>query len=170
MSIIAIYKTAAAVVLGETFAHYEVLPNGALMFGGKRAYEEGKFLKVSKQGACFTNPFGVEPDKDVTADFKAVVNRLQEADAAEGEQAVKLFIETNVAIGAAGFVGADDMLAEEHIIATILWQKLLNHCTWEEVKEMAEDAKRTGEDSFVPHALTDLDVIQAVAAFTETIA
>ena len=122
-----VIKAAAVVVMGEAIAHYEVLPTGALMFGGRNAYEQGKFLVVAKNKAYFTNPFGDEPDEDVTLEFNNLVELLEEAEAAEGDAALKLFGRMQEEIGAADFVDGADLLVEEHVVSTILLVKLLKH-------------------------------------------
>jgi len=151
-------KAAVVILLGEAFAHYEVLPNGALMFGGKGAYEKGRFLVVGKDKACFTNPFGDEPDEDVTLEFNNTVGLLEEAERAEGDAALKLFGRMQEEIGAADFVDGADLLVEEHVISTMLLVKLLETYPKDKVKEFAYNCYGMGEDSYVSHRDIDENI------------
>ena len=144
-------KAAAVIVMGEAIAHYEVLPTGALMFGGREAYEKGKFLVVGKDKAYFTNPFGDEPDADITLEFNNLVELLEEAEYAEGDAALKLFGRMQEEIGAADFVDGADLLVEEHVVSTILLVKLVETYSKETVKKFAYNCYGLGEDSYVSH-------------------
>ncbi len=146
-----VIKSAVVILLGEAIAHYEVLPNGALMFGGRNAYEQGKFLVVGKDKVYYTNPFGDEPDKDITLEFNNTVELLEEAEYAEGDAALKLFGRVQEEIGAADFVDGADLLVEEHVVSTILLVKLLEAYSKEKVKEFAYNCYGIGEDSYVSH-------------------
>ncbi len=144
-------KAAVVIVMGEAIAHYEVLPNGALMFGGREAYEKGKFIVVKKGGAYITNPFGDEPDEDITLEFNNLVELLEEAERAEGDAALKLFGRMQEEIGAADFVDGADLLVEEHVVSTILLVKLLETYSKEKIKQFAYNCYGIGEDSHVSH-------------------
>ena len=160
-----VIKAAAVIVMGEAIAHYEVLPTGALMFGDRNAYEQGKFLVVGKDKAYFTNPFGDGPDNDVTEDFNFVMEHLREADAAEGEQAVMLLGKLAVTIGNAEFVGGNEAVSTEYAMVGIIAEKLIPEYGWEKVSGLIDDCYGIGEDSVLPHNHAQEDVESVVNTF-----
>jgi hypothetical protein len=146
MSKMNVIKAAAVIILGEAFAHYEVLQNGALMFDGQNSS-----LVVSKDKAYYTNLTDGNLNADVTGDFNHTVDILQEAENAEGDDALMLFGRMQEEIGAANFVDSADLLVEEHVVSTILLEKLLKTYPKDKVNEFAYNCYGLGEDSYVSH-------------------
>jgi hypothetical protein len=126
-----IIKAAVVVTMGEAFAHYGVLPTGALMFGGREAYEKGKFLVVGKDKVYFTNPFGREADIDVTEKFNSILDNLEEADKVDHIEARRRFTQMcrEEEIG-----GVDT--ATNKVVRSILREKMMQSLSWEEIENI----------------------------------
>lgn len=124
-------KATAVVVMGEAIAHYKVLPTGALMFGGREAYEKGKFLVVGKDKVYFTNPFGREADIDVTEKFNSILDSLEEADKVDHIEARRRFTQMcrEEEIG-----GVDT--ATRKVIRSILREKMMLSLSWQEIENI----------------------------------
>lgn len=126
-----VLKAAVVVVMGEAIANYEVLPNGALMFGGRRAYEEGKFIVVEKEGVRITNPFGRGADIHITDEFYNIVNALEEVSNLDHIEARRRFVEMcrDEEIGEAD-------TPKDAVIRSILREKMMASLSWQEIENI----------------------------------
>jgi hypothetical protein len=126
-----IIKAAIVIVMGEAIAHYEVLPNGTLMFGGKGAYEEGKFIVVEKGDVRITNPFGRGADIHITDEFCSIVNTLEEVSNLNHIEARRMFVQMcrEEEIG-----GVDT--ATNKVVRSILREKMMQSLSWEEIENI----------------------------------
>lgn len=124
-------KAAVVVVLGEAIAHYEVLPNGALMFGGRRAYEQGKFIVVEKGGVRITNPFGRGADIHITDEFYRIVNSLEEVNSLNHIEARRRFVQMcrEEKIGEVG-------TPQDDVVRSILREKMMFSLSWQEIENI----------------------------------
>jgi len=124
-------KAAVVVMMGEAIAHYEVLPNGALMFGGRHAYEEGKFIIVEDEGVRITNPFGRGADIYITDEFYNIVNALEEASNLDHIEARRRFVQMcrEEEIG-----GVDTAMRK--VIRSILREKMMFSLSWQEIENI----------------------------------
>ena len=126
-----VIKSAVVIVMGEAIAHYEVLPNGALMFGGRRAYEEGKFIVVEKDGVRITNPFDRGADIHITDEFYNIVNALEEVSYLDHIEARRRFVQMcrEEEIGEVG-------TPKDAVIRSILRERMMKSLSWQEIENI----------------------------------
>jgi len=126
-----VVKAAIVIILGEAIAHYEVLHSGALMFGGRRAYEEGKFIIVKKGGAYIINPFDRGADVCITDEFYRIVNSLEEANSLNHIEARRKFAQMcrEEKIGEVG-------TPQDDVVRSILREKMMFSLSWQEIENI----------------------------------
>lgn len=117
-----------------------------------RSNMDNLFVKVVGGKAIVADFYGKEV-VDLTHELQNTIKELEEICELKGEAALRCFAEVCTEFGMAGFVGADEFLKEECVVASILWEELLAEgYSWETLYKLQREAFAIGEDYLIPGA------------------
>lgn len=128
-----------------------------------RSNMDNLFVKVIGGKAIVADFYGKEVVAP-TRELQNTIKELEEVSELKGETALRRFAEVCTELGMAGFVGADEFLKEECIVATILWEELLREgYSWETLYQLQREAFAIGEDSVIfPSGYVETELESAI--------
>jgi hypothetical protein len=128
-----------------------------------RSNMDNLFVKVIGGKAIVANFYGKEIVAP-TRELQTIIAELEKVSKLKGEGALRRFAEICTEFGRAGFVGAEEYLNEECVVATLLWEELLREgYSWQTLYQLKKDAFAIGEDSVIcPSSYVETELESAI--------
>jgi len=114
-----------------------------------RSNMDNLFVKVIDGKAIVADFYGKEVVAP-TRELQTIIAELEKVSKLKGESALRRFAEICTEFGRAGFIGVEESLNEECVVATLLWEELLREgYSWQTLYQLKEDAFAIGVDDFI---------------------
>lgn len=114
-----------------------------------RSNMDNLFVKVIGGKAIVADFYGKEIVAP-TRELQTIIAELEKVSKLKGEGALRRFAEICTEFGRAEFVGAEEYLNEECVVATLLWEELLREgYSWQALYQLKKDAFAIGVDDLI---------------------